>query len=33
MTKVIHDRCYVHLIECHIVWCIKYRHKILQGKT
>lgn len=27
--KVIHGRGYVYAIEYHVVWCVKYRHKIL----
>lgn len=27
--EVIHGRCCVHAIEYHIVWCVKYRRKIL----
>lgn len=33
MSEVIHGRGYVYLIKYHIVWCTKYRHKVLQGKT
>lgn len=33
MTKVIHGRGYVYSIKYHIVWCTKYRHKVLQGKV
>ena len=32
MQKVIHGRGYVYSIQYHIVWCVKYRHKILKGK-
>ena len=32
MSKAIHGRGYVYLIKYHIVWCTKYRHKVLQGK-
>lgn len=32
MSKAIHGKGYVYLIKCHIVWCTKYRHKVLQGK-
>jgi len=32
MSKVICGRGYVYLIKYHIVWCTKYRHKVLQGK-
>lgn len=31
MTKVIYGRGYVYSIKYHIVWCTKYRHKILKG--
>lgn len=31
MSKVIHGRGYVYCIQYHIVWCVKYRHKIIQG--
>lgn len=30
--KVIHGRGYVYSIQYHIVWCVKYRHKILTPK-
>lgn len=33
MSKAIHGRGYVYLIKYHIVWCTKYRHKVLQGKV
>lgn len=26
---ITHGRGYVYLIQYHIVWCVKYRHKIL----
>lgn len=29
--KITYGRGYVYAIEYHIVWCIKYRHKILSG--
>lgn len=32
MDKVTYGRGYVYSIQYHIVWCTKYRHKILQGK-
>lgn len=32
MEKVTYGRGYVYSIQYHIVWCTKYRHKILQGK-
>ena len=33
MGKVTYGRGYVYTIQYHIVWCTKYRHKILQGKV
>ncbi len=30
--EVTHGRGYVYLIQYHIVWCVKYRHKILTLK-
>ena len=27
--EVIHGRGYVYAIEYHVVWCVKYRHKVL----
>ena len=30
--EVKHGRGYVYAIEYHIVWCVKYRHKILSGE-
>lgn len=30
--EVIHGRGYVYSIQYHIVWCVKYRHKILTPK-
>lgn len=30
--KVTHGRGYVYSIQYHIVWCVKYRHKILTLK-
>lgn len=32
MTKVSKARGYVYSIEYHIVWCVKYKHKILTPK-
>jgi putative transposase len=32
MTKVHHGRGYIYSIQYHIVWCVKYRHKILDKK-
>ncbi|WP_156286593.1 IS200/IS605 family transposase [Oceanivirga salmonicida] len=29
MAEVVHGRGYVYCIQYHIVWCVKYRHKIL----
>lgn len=31
MTIVKHGRGYVYSIQYHIVWCVKYRHKVLHG--
>ena len=31
MSEVHTGRGYVYSIQYHIVWCIKYRHKIIQG--
>lgn len=28
-----HGRGYVYAIEYHIVWCVKYRHKVLVGEV
>lgn len=33
MGKVTHGRGYTYTIQYHIVWCTKYRHKIIQGKV
>jgi putative transposase len=30
-VEVKHGRGYVYAIEYHIVWCVKYRHKVLVG--
>lgn len=30
MSKVIHGRGYVYAIQYHIVWCVKYRHKVIR---
>ena len=30
--EVTHGRGYVYSIQYHIVWCVKYRHKILTSK-
>ena len=32
MGKISYGRGYVYTIQYHIVWCTKYRHKILQGE-
>ncbi|AIQ11439.1 IS200/IS605 family transposase [Paenibacillus durus] len=29
MSEIKHGRGYVYAIQYHIVWCVKYRHKIL----
>lgn len=31
MSQVHHGRGYVYSIQYHLVWCVKYRHNILQG--
>ncbi|WP_026045665.1 IS200/IS605 family transposase [Paenisporosarcina sp. TG-14] len=31
MSEVKHGRGYVYAIQYHIVWCVKYRHKLLSG--
>ena len=33
MGEVTYGRGYVYTIQYHIVWCTKYRHKIIQGKV
>ena len=33
MGKVTYGRGYVYTIQYHVVWCTKYRHKIIQGKV
>ena len=30
--EVIHGRGYVYSLEYHIVWCVKYRHKVLENE-
>lgn len=30
MSRVIHGRGYVYAIQYHMVWCVKYRHKIIR---
>ena len=32
MAEIYHGRGYVYSIQNHIVWCVKYRHKILSNK-
>lgn len=32
MAEVHHGRGYVYSIQYHIVWCVKYRHKLLYGQ-
>ncbi|WP_339315116.1 IS200/IS605 family transposase [Paenibacillus sp. FSL R10-2734] len=32
MSEVKFGRGYVYSIQYHIVWCVKYRHKVIQGK-
>lgn len=32
MAETYSGRGYVYSIQYHIVWCVKYRHKILNGK-
>ena len=31
--EVTNSRGYVYSIQYHIVWCVKYRHKILEGQV
>ena len=31
MAEIYHGRGYVYSIQYHIVWCVKYRHKILNN--
>lgn len=31
MSKVIQSRGYVYAIQYYIVWCVKYRHKVISG--
>lgn len=33
MANVYHGRGYVYSIQYHIVWCTKYRRKVLEGKV
>jgi len=30
--EIHHGRGYVYRLRYHVVWCVKYRHKILEGK-
>lgn len=32
MSNVYHGRGYIYCIEYHIVWCVKYRRKVLTNK-
>jgi putative transposase len=32
MAKVNKGRGYVYSIQYHIIWCVKYRHKVISGK-
>jgi putative transposase len=32
MANIYHGRGYVYSIQYHIVWCVKYRHKVLTTK-
>ncbi|MFW6024947.1 MAG: IS200/IS605 family transposase [Candidatus Woesearchaeota archaeon] len=32
-SNINHGRGYVYLLQYHIVWCTKYRHKILTGEV
>ena len=32
MAEIYYGRGYVYSIQYHIVWCVKYRHKILNNK-
>ena len=32
MANVYHGRGYIYCIEYHIVWCVKYRRKVLTNK-
>ena len=32
MSEVYHGRGYIYSIQYHIVWCVKYRHRILNDK-
>ena len=32
MSVISKGRGYVYSIQYHVVWCVKYRHKVLEGK-
>lgn len=32
MSDVNHGRGYVYSIKYHLVWCVKYRHKVIEGE-
>ena len=33
MSQVHHGRGYIYSIQYHLVWCVKYRHKVLLGEV
>ena len=33
MAQVNHGRGYIYCIQYHIVWCVKYRYKVIHGKV
>ena len=33
MTEVQYGRGYVYAIQYHVVWCVKYRHDVLEGSV
>ena len=33
MAVISKGRGYVYSIQYHVVWCVKYRHKVLEGKV
>lgn len=33
MSEIKHGRGYVYSIQYHIVWCVKYRHKVLSNEV
>lgn len=33
MAEIIYGRGYVYSIQYHIVWCVKYRRKVLLGEV